>query len=478
MKIATAYLFCCPEDKPFVEAVAEALGRRGIIPLYKAIYPSIKRAKQAIEQDIAAVFFLSKSALLNRQLESNIREVLSLEAEENKADWIIPVFLEDPLEVVKSNASLDGQWLHANGDYVERDCIEVPEKNPVESIADKVSRRIYNDLLKLKSENNIALVIDQRGDNFRKSYDGLSQKVTELQKPTLVFRPDSCERSRKETLFGEEWESFLKPMKKSLTEALGNLRARSHLNVSILGYGQLGIAFFLGQYFDRTTRVILSCYDGNEFFTNLEQETDNQHSGGNPDCETVREKTNGYNSLLPQKIPPEQKYPTIALFVGKQKYLQQVHDHLNDAFPLVFIETLQPKEKFKESSEIMELALNIEALLVRFRDENETTTVHFYCDLPFNALPLSSVRLTYHVIPCIKFMEFRSDLIGLQFGSQETTHDEINEQLKKLQREIKETQPGSQEERALIEHRQNLEKKLQEQLEYPENQAYVHLPMS
>lgn len=418
--MATMFLVHSSVDKPLVKMVANALCRHGIIPWFdesdlivgSGLFESLQKA---ISELVSIALFLSEQALASRWVRDEFQEALKLEDESYNKDWILPVYLNDPLELVSSHQLLAERWLSTDKKRVDRLGIYIPSseggtpESIAESIADKLSQSVYN-LLDIKAMDGLNIAIDQRGRGSRTGQYELPQNIAaKLDYPTLVFRPDTGIRSFSETLIGEQWVAFCQSLEKSLSEALGNLITEK--KIRILGDGQLGLAFFLGQYFDRTTSVSLYCYNirHGTVFTNEGQEWRGPLSGGNPNCEIFAKKEDENNTLLPPKISPGEKHHTIALYIGKRNYLHAVIDHLETAqrhLPLVFIQT----EFFNNSEEVMALVRDVVALLQRLREQNGTTTIRLYCNLPFNVVPLLSANLTYHVMNTIEFMEFRGDL--------------------------------------------------------------------
>lgn len=421
MKIATAFLSHSCKDKPLVEAVAEALGQRGIIPWLdkQQLLPGeslIEQLKTAIGKQVVVALFLSQDALSSAWVQDELRVALQLEDENHYRDWIIPIYLGNPLNLIKSSRLLYDRWLRADGEGVDRVGIQVryPVSEsvniPAQEIAHKLAKKVY-DRLKFQEASEVNIVLDQRGNGPRVGSYKLPQIIDREKDPTLVFRPDSQDKSYTETLVGKEWERFRDNIKVSLSHALGDLR--SPRTVRILGNAQLGLAYFLGRCFDRTTAVTLYCYhfhpDFRTIFDNTGQERHKLLSGGNPFCETTIEQ-NPQDTLLPEKLKNQEKYPSVALYIGKRDYLHDVKTHLEateSSLPLVFIQT----EFFHESDEVMKLVKDVVALLKRLKEHNSTTIVRLYCDLPFNVMPLLSANLT-HTIHNIEFLEYRRDLQG------------------------------------------------------------------
>ncbi len=293
MSIATAFLSHSSVDKPLVQNVADALCRRGVIPwLDKNDLPPgsdfMERLEKAIDRQVVIIPFLPENRRGAEGTQDEVREVLRLKDERQYHDWIFPVNVEESLEA--------------------------------DSTADDISQHIYR-LLNFKQTNDVNIVIDQRGRGSRKDPYEFSPTIDELvAHPTLVFRPDMKNRSVFETLVGEGWQEFRQIVDSSLSKALGKLK--TGMKIRILGDAQLGIPFFLGQQFDRTSVVDLYCYNTRHktAFTNTGQKRYRLLSDGNSHCETVRSQP-----LLSAPVNSDQKI----------QRLHQRHDELNQLLKLL-----------------------------------------------------------------------------------------------------------------------------------------------
>ena len=77
---------------------------------------------------------------------------------------IIPIYLDNPVELVSSNQLLRNKWLHPDGDRVDLFGIvpqtETDENILAKKIADEVARSIYK-ILKIEEQQEIVLYLDQ-----------------------------------------------------------------------------------------------------------------------------------------------------------------------------------------------------------------------------------------------------------------------------------------------------------------------------
>jgi hypothetical protein len=428
MAFATAFLSHSSVDKTLVEQVANALGRRGIIPWLDKYDLTIGKSlteslKEAIHRQVALVLFLSEQAVASRWVQEELREALRLEDDERNKNWILPVYLSDPFHLVTRQPVLAERWLSAERDRVDRLGIYQPSSESTsldvhtEQIADKVAHSVYR-LLRIQSLDEINLVIDQRGYGLRTELYALPPNIAKLDYPTLVFRPDTGARSEYETQVGHAWNILRRTMAQSLSTALGNVRTTPR-KIWLIGNAQIGFAYFLGQYFDRTTTVTLYCYSPGhpEVFTNQGQERREPLTGGNPNCETTVVEGMAQTSWLPPKLQQNEKYPKVAFYIGNRRYLPDVREHLESEqiqLPLVFVET----GMFNTSEEVLKFVRDVVALLQRLREHHGTTIIRFYCGLPFHVLPLLTANLT-HTTNTIEFMEYRRDLQGQECSPKE-----------------------------------------------------------
>ncbi len=422
MSIAKVFLSHNSSDKPLVEKVADALCRQGIIPWLdiNMMSPGVsltQQLKEAIRNQTAIVLFLSKKAAASKWVQEELTEATRLEDEGKNKDWIIPIYLSEPLDVVSTFPLLADRWLTPNRDRVDRlgialDSLPLSIKNSSDltalHIANEVSKRVLP-LLNFKGNNNINIVIDQRGTGSRTGNYELPPNLERENNPTLVFRPDMGSKTPFETLTGQEWIRFRRAIENSISLVMGAVNQNK--KITLLGHGQLGLAFLLGRCFDRTHRVTMYCRHPSEqtLFTNEGQDFRSPIEGGNPGCETTQENK-PQEKHLPAKIKPGEIVKTIALYIGKEIYLPDVNEHnesFADKLPIVFLST----KDFKHSDEVMRLVQDTVALLQRFNRQNGTKAIRLYCGLPFNVITILSANLV-HVVGNVEFMEYRRDLQG------------------------------------------------------------------
>ncbi|MCP4373256.1 MAG: toll/interleukin-1 receptor domain-containing protein [Deltaproteobacteria bacterium] len=416
MSIATAFLSHSSKDKPLVRNVANALCQRGVIPWLDEYNLSVgidleTSFKQAITDQAALVLFLSQAALESGWVRKELEHAIQLEQQGDSA--ILPIFLGDPLSLINSSELLQRYWLDSSGQLVNRLGVTFQEivaaESPAVYIANRLAGSLYKKLAFKDADNQtINIAIDQRGEGERigECFHLLS-KDSAQKVPTLVFRPDTGTRHRWDTMTEDIWQGFCQNLKKSLVDVIGTPRGKE---IHLFGNAQLGIAYFLGQHFDRATGATLSCHNLRvkppTTFTNEKQ----SHWGGESQASLPPYKMflKQGTELYPGKLDPFQKYPKLSLYIGNTKYLPDVEAHLmyhTPELPLAVVQT----EYFYHSDEVMTFVEQIVTLLQYFRYKSgfATKTARLYTGLPFNVVALLTASLTHEID--IEFMEYRYD---------------------------------------------------------------------
>lgn len=420
MNQANAFLSYDHKDKKLVNMVAKDLTRRGVTPWVDEDHSPIgcclsESLNEAIKKNAFFVVFLSKNSIKSFWVEKEIENAIHIK--ENNPEWkhrILPVYMGDPEELIRSMPSLANEWLIKNKDRhivdrlgIRTDDYKNDDSLPVESkkIADGLAKSIYHGL-KFQESTDVNIIIDQRGKGWRNGDYEVPSYIDRERTPTLIFRPDRNESSVSETLVGDDWKDFMKTIHDSLKAALGNLYFKK--TIRIIGDGQLAVAFLLGEYFDRTNCKTLECWSIRQKtrFTYKGHESGHKLQGGDRNCETVAESAQ--DLVLPPKIKPEEKHESVALYIGKEDYLRDVKDHLESSSPMLPLVYVKSRE-YGKSEDVMNLVKDIVALLKRLKIENRTCLIRLYCDLPFNVVPILAANLI-HTIDKFEFMEYRRDL--------------------------------------------------------------------
>jgi len=413
MKYASTFLSHSSSDKPLVEAVANELGRRGIVTWLDKNEPTAGQNlcevfAAAIERQATVCVFLSEAAVKSEWVKDELAIALRKVKESGR---IIPIYLGDPLALVKSHPLLKSRWLHPNGDRVTQFGIcpieGADESAKARAIADKVAQGIYADL-RIANQNEVILYLDQRGKGNRCGEpNDIPENVAKQEAPALVFRPDMGKRSSTEVLRGDEWNNRWSDMKWALGQSIGNCRGGDPKTIRILGNAQLGLPFFLGHYFNRNTSTHLYCYnmDGS-VFSNQGQERHAPLTGGDAHCVAA------HPGVTP--IPSGDRQEAISLLLVTENYVQTIVDYLkaNSAtYPKYGYWVAHGQ--FTDNNQVMDYITDIVALLLRLKRDG-VRTIYLFSSLPFNVLPLLGANLL-HVVNVV-FMEYRKDLQGKKAG--------------------------------------------------------------
>lgn len=422
MKYASTFLSHSSVDKPLVEAVACELGRRGVIAWLDKndLTPGLdlcEATKAAIQRQATICLFLSCQAVKSKWVEEELGVALKKVEVSHR---IIPIYLGDPLELVKSHPLLKSRWLHPDGDRVTQLGIR-PEPGKdiaiqARKIAYEVARGIYDDL-KIATQNEVILYVDQRGKDMRHGeLQDIPEEVKKQNAPALVFRPNLGPRRLYETLYGDEWNALWHEMETSLDQAVGSLRGADPKEIRILGNAQLGFPFFLGLYFNRNTSAHIFCYnlDGQNF-DNRDQIRHAPLKGGNAHCEVIDPEIN--SKITP--IPSGSEQEAIYLLLVTKIYMRPAVDYLKaNSFTFPQYGYWVKHDHFTSNDQVMNYVADIVALLMRLKNEHGVRTLYLFCSLPFHVVPLLAANLL-HVMENIVFMEYRRDLQGKGAGTGE-----------------------------------------------------------
>jgi len=410
MKYASTFLSHSSADKDLVAAVAEALGRRGVVPWLDKdeLIPAaslIESLDEAIRSQSTVSLFLSEQAIRSPWVENEVTTALNVAGEEKKSELIVPIFLDDPIKLVQSHELLRSRWMHPDGDRVkEKGILAEPNEDfstMVRKIAEGIALHIYK-TLNIASAREVVVYLDQRGTGRRIGRPAdIPENLEKTDYPALVFRPDRGNRSRKEVLDIEKWRGFLEDMGWTFSEALKGVRWRDKKKIRLAGSSQLALPFAVGRYFDRLTDAELYCVNSQgRVFTNHGQQRHAPLDGGDANCDTPR----------PGIPAMTGKSAAVSLVLSLDQYVSDVERYLatqENAPPLVWVKS----DKFDSSEQVMSFVSNVVALLKRLVRDHGIRTVHFYFGgLPFTVMPLVAANLV-NVINDVVFMEFRKDLL-------------------------------------------------------------------
>ncbi|ASC70467.1 hypothetical protein XM38_014060 [Halomicronema hongdechloris C2206] len=384
-------------DSDLAAAVTKRLGRRGVLTwldknelLEMGSLDGV--LKQAVQQQATLTLFLSEASLKSEWCRDELRWAIEAQA---GTDHLLPVYLGDPLKLIKSHPLLRERFLHADGNRVNQlgyACQqEAGEPNP-DAIAQKIAATAYHRSIP-DPWSEVVIVLDQRGSGPRRGLPKLPANIASLQAPTLTFRPDTRSRQMRELLTGDDWDDMANTLKQSLSNALGTVRGEPR-KVRVLGNAQTGLVWAVGRHFDRTTAADLYGYDRDGLaVTNQGQARHTPLLGGNPErAQPANDKAKA----------PEVKLPTVALGIGSQRrYGSQVQDAGPD-LPLFWIES----GSIEDSKQAMELVADIVASVEQLRREYGTRELVLFWTTANHVALLAAANLTSHVIPKIKYMEW------------------------------------------------------------------------
>lgn len=376
-------------DHELVEAVAQRLGRRGVLAWFdknelRAMGDSLDQVlKQAVQQQATLTIFLSEASLNSAWCNDELRWAIEAQA---GTDHLLPVYLGDPLKLVRSHPLLCDRFLHADGDRVNQ-LGYAGEPDP-DAIADKIATTVYQRSIH-KTWSDIVIFLDQRGTGPRRGQPDLPNNVARLEAPTLTFRPSLQLRQKQELLTGADWEDMVEHMTAALSLIPG---PRSDTRkIRILGGAQAGLFWAVGKHFDRTSRIELYSYDWKgEVMTNRGQEGLTPLTGGDPS----RAKLVGGDE---NSIASAQQ--RAALYVGVKGYLQDVQEG-NLYQPLFWIET----EKILPE-QAMDLVADITASIKHLYQVYGVRKLTLYWGTANSVALLTAANLTTHGLPKIKYME-------------------------------------------------------------------------
>ena len=384
-------------DKPLVEAVARQLGRRGAVTWFDKnelleLGPLDVTLKQAVQQQATLSIFLSEASVNSAWCTDELR--WAIEAQDGSAH-LLPIYLGEPLRLVKAHELLRKRFLHADGDRVNQlgyVCTENPTDSDINAIANKIAASAYHRSIK-KKWSDVIIYLDQRGNGLRRGIPELPENITRLDAPILVFRPDLGSRSPGATLRGTDWSEVVNTMMQSLSFALGTVRGETR-SVRVLGSAQTGLMWAIGKHFDRTTSAALYGYGREEFaITNRNQVRHTSLPDGN---------FNAAVQIGEQSVKVGSAHETVALGVGSQNKFGPIVQSAVPGIPLFWIES----GLIQDSEQAMSLVKDIVAVVERLRREYGTRELVLFWTTANHVALLAAANITSHVIPTVKYMEW------------------------------------------------------------------------
>ncbi|MCU0285388.1 MAG: CHAT domain-containing protein [Acidobacteria bacterium] len=371
----------------------------------------------------ARVFLSPGSATADNSdhLKETFSSIMSLAGEWNETQRIIPIYLAEPGQkdpvASLSMFQTQNEWLLPYWDQVKGNTILSPyNPNNVEraqEIADRIAEKVYL-LLKIREYDDVVFYLGQRGGGIlRGKPTDIHPEIDNRPIPALVFNISKHrERTPNETIYGNDWLELQTVLEWSFAESLGGVRWAKPKNIYILGVSQLGIPFFIGRYFDRSTSANIYCLDKNgEFFNNSSLSKDKPLDGGNPYCFT------DHPQIKP--IPAHADIKTIALLLlSDEKYITDVGNYLKERTVgeeppyMLWVQ----HNSFKDNEAVNSYIRDIIALLRDLKSKHTgLSTVLLFSGLPFSVTALLATQVLH--VTNIVYMEYRKDLGSVNPGN-------------------------------------------------------------
>ena len=318
-----------------------------------------------------------------------------MEASE-KYEHLLPVYLGNPLKLVKEHDLLRSRFLHQDGDKVDQlgyACQQDPAKEDPNAIAKQIAATAYAQTIP-KNWSEVVIILDQRGNGPRRGTPDLPDNILKSSAPKLTFRPSFGMRQQKEVLAGTDWKDTVEAMVEALSSALQTVRGDTR-KVRVIGYAQTGLMWAVGRHFDRTTSADLYAYDQNGVaITNKGQIRHTSLPGGNPNAAEQIGKQPSLQANVTRA--------TVALGVGSKENRASTVQRAVPDVPLFWIES----GLIQDTDQAMNLVADLVASVKKLRRNHNTSELILFWTTANHVALLASANLTSHVIPRIKFMEW------------------------------------------------------------------------
>lgn len=407
LRYASTFLSHSSTDAALVHAVAAELGRRGVLAWLDAheLHPGVDLSHaldQAIREQQTLTVFLSEPALRSAWVGDELRIAIERYESGGRNNLILPVYLGDPLTLVKSSPLRRSRWIHADQTRVAQLGIRVaPGATPdAADIARQIAAAVYR-AIQSEQAGNVVIHLDQRGSIRRGKPLGIPPNHDKLEGVGLVFRPRPGTAGPTETIVGAEWTQLAAALSQALDDALGGRRWRDGKKLYISGAAQYGLAYLIGRHFDRASDATLYCADRNGIgFSNAGWERNGILRGGNADC--VANPASGLPAL------PSGPMNELVLLVGREDIATWAKPYLDEVMPCIPAAWVPTPTTLDDTEELKRLIADITALLLRARGQG-CTTLYLILGLPLTAVPLLAAHLLL-VMPRIVLLEYRKDL--------------------------------------------------------------------
>lgn len=398
----SAFLSYTWDDGRFVHAIADELGRTGLLPWIDVsrmrggdrIHDTVSKA---IRAQRVFVLFLSPRTRGKRWLEAEIVEALR-----SVPERIVPVCLDGRAEELYPQHDALREWLSL------REAPAVITGSTSSSSPKEIARKIAlvaYERSDLATVNDVVLYFDQRGDGLRSGQPlDMPPDLLASAYPTLVFRSDRGPRNEVEVLDEAPWLEYQNGVIQSLKLALPNRRGRTF---HVCGNAQLSLPWVFGRLVAGKDAVIKG-YPIRELYQGAEP-VDN--SGWPVQQEIIRDTPTDYAANTLGNAHPLLPSSTIsgsraALLVGPQRYIPDANGYVAGALnqvPLFWLRTgdVLTGEDAKRVTTLVAQTLQ----QLKNRGVNE---VHLLNCLPFHACPLVA-KYACKVVSTLVYHEYRRD---------------------------------------------------------------------
>jgi hypothetical protein len=397
LRFVSTFLSHVSIHKALVEAVAGHLSRRGVLAWLDkeelSLGPLDVALGEAVRAQATMTVFLSDESVASAWCTDELRWALDAAP---GVEHVFPVFLGDPLKLVRSHPILQSRFLHPDGDRVNQlgfyhapDPLHPDPGALAKRIATAAYRRVIG-----RTWTEVAVIVDQRGEGLRQGRPTVPHNIASLDIPALTFRPRLGPRKPREVVAGSEWDEVVKNATWGLSTALGTLRGGDPRKVRVLGNAQTSLLWAIGKHFDRTTSVELVVYGRDDVaVSNKNQERLAPLASGDP------------AAARPVSSAPSGAHAAIAIGVGPLQnvpYASIAQHLLPAATPLLWIET----GHIADSDDAMKIVADLVASVVRVRMDHGAREVILFWATANHVAPLAAANLTSHVIPAVRFMEW------------------------------------------------------------------------
>lgn len=409
-RFAASFLSHTWPDKSLVRAVSTELGKRGVLTWFdenelrvgQDLPPTLEKA---ILDQATFSAFLSPQALAAPWVQTELEIALAEHESGSARGPVLPVYLGEPVDLVKQSALLASRWLHADGKRVTQYGIKVdPQARDTENaaiIASQIADAVFH-ALQAEHTRDVVIHLDQRGSMRHGFPKNIPASLQDRDGIGLVIRPAAGSGKSKETLTGEAWLDLASATSEALNSALGGVRWSQPKAIHMSGNAQLGLAYLIGHHFNRSSDAVLYCTDtrGTAFTNEGWDKTDMLH-GGYAHSEA--------NTDADLPVIPSTPFKEVVLIVSRKNVAEGVLPYLSATRPDTPIAWIRTPQLLETSDDVRTLVADITALGRRLNRENGCRKAYLVLGLPFAAVPLLAAHMQY-VLDRFVLLEYRGDL--------------------------------------------------------------------